>query len=255
MKRIIVLLAVLLLIASPAHALLKNIAGQTIAIHLWDATGGDVTSGTTTCYTVTDGGTESAGATATHEGHGTWSYAITQAETNGEHIVLTCTNAAAVTSSVQVYTVDELFFVDLPGPYTGADAGAVLASIIQTIYSQVSRGVLVNQPTLIGGDTPIKRGDVKTLTFNLGTDWPLTGRRVFLTAKNRKTDDNADAVINREATVTDAVNGIATITLTAAETATVGRLYYDVTVTDTDGTSNPGTAQEGTFSISHDVRQ
>lgn len=104
MKRILLALALVLFTAGPSHALLKNVAGQTLAVHLYTTAGADVTSGTTTCYVVTDAGAESAGGAAVHKGHGTWSYAITQAETNGDHVAMTCSNALGVTSLVQTYT-------------------------------------------------------------------------------------------------------------------------------------------------------
>lgn len=106
MRLMLSALAALLLLCSPAQALQRNVAGQTISVHLYTAAGGDVTSGTTTCYVVADAGTESAGAAATHEGHGAWSYAITQGETDGAHIAVTCENTTAVTQTVQTYTTE-----------------------------------------------------------------------------------------------------------------------------------------------------
>lgn len=120
-KRILAVLALALLVTSPAHALLKNVAGQTLSVHIYTTAGADVTSGTTTCYVVTDAGVESAGGAAVHEGHGTWSYAIAQAETNGSHVAMTCTNAAGATVMVQTYTMDAidtlLSTIHGPGPW------------------------------------------------------------------------------------------------------------------------------------------
>jgi hypothetical protein len=85
----------------------KNVAGQVIGAQLFLADGTSVTSGTTTVYVTIDGGTQATGTgTVTHEGNGFWSYAPTQAETNGDHIAFTFANNTtnAVSVVVQVYT-------------------------------------------------------------------------------------------------------------------------------------------------------
>jgi hypothetical protein len=48
-------------------------------------------------------GTVSSGA-ATHEGHGYWTYAPSQAESNGDLVAFTFENSAAVSATVQIYT-------------------------------------------------------------------------------------------------------------------------------------------------------
>jgi hypothetical protein len=67
--------------------------------------GSDVTSGTTTVYTTIDGGAQDAGVAATHEGSGCWSYAPSQALTNGDHISYTFVNTSAISVTVNVYPV------------------------------------------------------------------------------------------------------------------------------------------------------
>ena len=84
----------------------KNVASQTIGCQLINKTdGSNVTSGTTTVYITIDGGTQSTGGSAVHEGNGGWSYAPSQAETNGNHILYTFVNTSAVSVSVNVYPV------------------------------------------------------------------------------------------------------------------------------------------------------
>ena len=197
MRRIVCALALLALIfPAPARALLKNTAGQAIAVHLYTTAGSDVTTGTTTCYIVTDAGTESAGAAATHEGHGTWSYPITQAETNGTHVALTCANAAAVTAFLQTYTVpDEL-----------AREATVLGQF------SVTQGIIQAPVISSSAKITVTRGDTRTLTFNLGTAWPLAGKKVYFTVKARPEDANTTALVAGTCTITDAVNGVATYT-------------------------------------------
>lgn len=85
-------------------ALKKNVASQTVCAHLLTTSGAAHTTGTTNVYYLLDGGTQTAGSTATHEGNGLWCYTPAQAETNGDHVAFTFSNASAVMTSVQVYT-------------------------------------------------------------------------------------------------------------------------------------------------------
>lgn len=84
----------------------KNVASQVVAFQMASATDGSaVTSGTPTVYVTIDGGTQATGSgTSTHEGNGQWSYAATQAETNGDHLVFTMAISGAVSQGVNVYT-------------------------------------------------------------------------------------------------------------------------------------------------------
>ena len=84
----------------------KNVAGQIVAGQVNSRTDGSPLTSAVTVYVTIDGGTQSAGGgTATHEGNGHWSYAPTQAETNGNHIAFTFTHASGVNQTVNVYTV------------------------------------------------------------------------------------------------------------------------------------------------------
>lgn len=85
----------------------KNVAGQVVTAQLIAlADGSDVTTGTPTVYVLGDGGTQGAGSgTVAHEGNGCWSYIPTQAETNYAHVAYTFKHAAAITTTVQAYTV------------------------------------------------------------------------------------------------------------------------------------------------------
>lgn len=85
----------------------KNVASQVVAFQMVSSTDGSaVTSGTPTVYVTIDGGTQaSGGGTATHEGNGCWSYAPTQAETNGNHVSFTMVLTGAISQTVNVYPV------------------------------------------------------------------------------------------------------------------------------------------------------
>lgn len=87
----------------------KNVASQAIGCQLVSATDGSaVTSGTTTVYVTGDAGTQGTGSVGsgacTHEGHGYWTYAPAQAETNYDQIAFTFINSSAVPATVQVFT-------------------------------------------------------------------------------------------------------------------------------------------------------
>jgi len=86
----------------------KNVSGQVIGAQMNSKTdGSEVTSGTTTVYVTGDGGTQAAGSVGsgacTHEGHGFWTYAPAQAETNYDHVAFTFVNSTAVSATVQIY--------------------------------------------------------------------------------------------------------------------------------------------------------
>jgi hypothetical protein len=84
----------------------KNVAGQTVGFGMISSGDGEtaVTGGSPTVYVTIDGGTQATGAgTSTHEGNGQWTYAATQAETNGNHVVFTMKLAGAITQTVNVY--------------------------------------------------------------------------------------------------------------------------------------------------------
>jgi len=86
----------------------KNTTGQYVAFQAISKTdGSDVILGTPVVYYTIDGGTQAqTTATAVHEGNGQWSVALSQAETNGDHIVFSFVLTGAVTQTVNVYTLD-----------------------------------------------------------------------------------------------------------------------------------------------------
>ena len=86
----------------------KNTSGQYVAFQAISKTdGSDVTTGSPSVYYTIDGGTQATtSSSAIHEGNGQWSVALTQAETNGDHIVYTFVLTNAVSQTVNVYTVN-----------------------------------------------------------------------------------------------------------------------------------------------------
>jgi hypothetical protein len=87
----------------------RNVASQVVGVQLnAKADGSAVTSGTTTVYVTGDNGTQAAGSVSsgacTHKGHGYWSYAPAQAETDYAHVAFTFENSTGVNATVQIYT-------------------------------------------------------------------------------------------------------------------------------------------------------
>jgi hypothetical protein len=102
-----------------------------------------------------------------------------------------------------------------------------------------------------------KRGDtvVKTLTFtdSTGAAINITGWTIFLTLKNNPNDADSVKVLQVTAALTTPLSGIATITLTATQTAALsGIYYYDVQYKKSDGTTI-GTILMGKFLFDKDV--
>lgn len=126
----------------------KNVASQIIAAQLINkTTGASVTTGSCTVYVTVNGGTQAAGAgTVTHEGNGEWSYAPTQAETNGNHVAFTWTHTDAVAVTINVYPVS----------YDPTDSAGLGLSRIDVALSTLA--------------TAAEVADVKAKTDNLPSD-------------------------------------------------------------------------------------
>ena len=152
----------------------KNVAGQKISANLVaKADGSAVTTGTTTVYVTVDAGTQATTGTATHKGNGEWSYAPSQAETDGGHVAFTFVNAAAVGVTVNAYPVSfdptdsvRLGLTGLANAAAGASGGlALVGSNVGTATSvtgsvgSVAAAVDIDATTGWGGD-PLDRKSV-----------------------------------------------------------------------------------------------
>ncbi len=119
----------------------KNTTGQYVAFQAISKTdGSDVITGTPVVYYTIDGGTQAqTTATAVHEGNGQWSVALSQAETNGDHIVFSFVLTGAVTQTVNVYTID----ADL----TNLDVAVSTRSVFDPASDAVANVTLVGTVT------------------------------------------------------------------------------------------------------------
>ena len=108
--------------------MLKNTASQYIAFNaVSSADGSAITTGTPVVHITIDGGTQATSTnTAVHEGNGQWSLALTQAETNGSHIVYSMVLTSAINSMVQAYPVTlSDFMADVSSLATSAEISAL----------------------------------------------------------------------------------------------------------------------------------
>ena len=123
----------------------KNVAGQSVSFKMIaTADGSNVNTGTPTVFITIDGGTQAAGAgTSTSKGNGEWSYAPTQAETNGNHVAFTMDLTNAVGQTVNVFPVAF-------NPSNSADLGltALTGNVPQTADVAVRVPVALNVTAL-----------------------------------------------------------------------------------------------------------
>lgn len=165
----------------------KNTTGQYVAFQAISKTdGSDVITGTPVVYYTIDGGTQAqTTATAVHEGNGQWSVALSQAETNGDHIVFSFVLTGAVTQTVNVYTLDaDLTNLDVAVSTrsTVAATDIVSGGAITTSGGAVSNVTLVATTTTNtdmrgtdGANTVAPdNSSIAAILVNTGTDIPAS---------------------------------------------------------------------------------
>lgn len=151
----------------------KNVAGQTIGVQLINkADGTPVTTGTTTVYVTGDNGTQAAGSVSsgacTHKGHGAWTYAPAQAETNYDHVMFTFENSNGVNVTVQIYTS---FPQSANAPTATENADALLNRDMSAVSDTNSRSPLNalrqlrNKWSVSAGTLTVKKEDDSTTAW------------------------------------------------------------------------------------------
>lgn len=260
----------------------KNVAGQIIGAEMITASDGSAFTGAVTCFFTINGGTQTIGSVGsgicTHKGNGLHTYTPTIGETNGDHIAWTFIGTGAVPATIQVYTgfpqsVDNNVKLSLLP--TAADIWANVSRTLTDktgfeisgtktklddlndlssgdIQGEIQNGVLAKRIVITGDPFEIVEGNIKTLVITLGTEWDLTGKFVYFVMSKINASD--DPIVNRKATITDAVNGIAEIDLLSTETTPEGCYEYQVELRDDPADDNPETAMEGTAEITENLR-
>jgi hypothetical protein len=100
------------------------------------------------------------------------------------------------------------------------------------------------------------QGDTKTFTVTVydsdGSLYDLTGYTVRFTVKDDKDTVDGSASISKTGNVTDAENGVFTVSLTNTDTnITAGIYYYDFQIDN--GSSIVKTVESGIFQVVQDV--
>jgi hypothetical protein len=260
----------------------KNVAGQSIGAEMVTAADGSAFTGAVTAYYTIDNGVQTIGSVGagicTHEGNGYHSYAPTDAETNGGHIAWTFIGTGAVPATIQVYTgfpqsldndvkisllptvvqiwsyatrslTDKLGFF-ISGTKTTLDDLNDLS--LGDIQGEIQSGVLAKKIVITGDPFEIVEGNIKTLVITLGAEWDLTGKFVYFVMSKINSSDAP--IVNRTATITDPINGIAEIDLLSTETTPQGCYEYQAELRNDPADDEPETAMEGTAEITENLR-
>lgn len=163
----------------------KNISGQIVAFQAISSTdGSDVTTGSPVVYYTIDGGTQAqTTASAVHEGNGQWTVALTQAETNGDHIAFSFVLTGAISQTLNVYTIN--------ADITNLDAAISSRSTFNSASDQVT-----------------------VSTNNDKTGYSISGTKTTLDALN---DIAASAIVSGGA-ITTSGGAVSNVTLVATTT-------------------------------------
>ena len=252
----------------------KGVADQIIGAEMITAADGSAFIGAVTCYFTLNGDSQAIGSVGsgicTHEGNGLHTYTPTEGETNGDHIAWTFIGAGAVPATMQVYPsfpqsadvvpIATNILADTDNMNTNGvfmpGAKNVLDDLndlsLGDIQGEIQNGVLAKKIVITGDPFEIIEGNIKTLVITLGTEWDLTGKFVYFVMSKINSSD--DPIVNRKATVTDAINGIAEIDLATDETTPKGCYEYQVELRRDPEDDKPETAMEGTAEIKENLR-
>jgi hypothetical protein len=150
----------------------KNTAGQVVAFQAVSKTdGSDVTTGTPVVYYKIDNGSQATGTgTVTHEGNGSWSYAPTQAETNGNHVAFTFTLSGAVSQLLNLYPVAfdptdsvRIGLTALPNAAAGAAGGLPTDSTGKTAFNDLDAAGVRTAVGLASANLDTQLADLPTV--------------------------------------------------------------------------------------------
>ena len=123
---------------------------------------------------------------------------------------------------------------------------------IGDIQGEIQNGVLAKRIVITGDPFTIVEGTVKTLEITLGVEWDLTGKFVYFVMSKQNSSDAP--IVNRKATILDAINGLAEIDLLTTETTPKGCYDYQVELRNDPVDDEPETAMEGTAEVTENLR-
>lgn len=141
--------------------------------------------------------------------------------------------------------INDTLLAELP---SAADVTAAI------VGSQLAQNVLVSRVAVTDNMIELQEKNVKTLTYDFGAIWNLTGKKLYFTVKRDKSDTLASALINADITtgITDAAEGEGAHSITVPDE---GDYHYEYTRYDNDGASNPETVMIGILKSQGSVRK
>lgn len=122
------------------------------------------------------------------------------------------------------------------------------------IGSQLAQNVLISRVAVTDDVLTLQEKNVKTLDYNFGAVWDLTGKKLFFTVKSDKEDALAAALINTDITagITSAATGVGSHSIIVPDD---GDYHYEYTRYAADGTSTPETVMIGILKSRGSVRK
>jgi hypothetical protein len=244
----------------------KNIAGQKVGAQLVSSSDGTAFTGAVAVYITIDAATQAIGTVgsgaATHEGNGYYTYAPSQAETNGTLIAFTFIGTGAVPATVQLVVAEEAADTALSsltsGPSTGGNWPNGSFGLIMYAFSQMLELVtgvwrwkataLSQAPSGTSTVTVLPaigvaagRGDrtslvayvAETITQTITvyqadgtTAYNLTGKTLTVIFENPKTGDDVAVVASGSITISGTDSNVVTFAYPAAATSAQRELTW-----------------------------
>jgi len=232
----------------------KNIASQIIGAQMITVADGSDFTGSVTCYYTLDGGTQTIGSVGsgvcTHEGNGYHTYAPAQGETNGDIVAYTFIGTGALTSTIQIFTIQ----------HDPAVVAEITAVRMTTLTDWINGGrldlILDARSPANEYDTEMARLDVAvssrgtadpgdSMVVSDKTGFALSATGADLILKSSTFVQAIVAAVNEFATYgLTALNTLLTSTgIKTSTTAAPADMALDSTVAKDSTVSKPGTAQ------------
>ena len=151
----------------------KNTAGQKIGAQIITAADGTAFSGSVTVYVTKDAGTQAIGSVgsgaATDEGNGYYTYAPSQAETDGNLLAFTFIGSGAIPVTVQVVPSSEVWDIVQASHTTAGTMGKTLDLLRKA--NAVVEGTVLASPTPTATTFSVSGLTYPTGAFNKSVLW------------------------------------------------------------------------------------
>ena len=227
----------------------KNTAGQKIGAQIITAADGTAFSGSVTVYVTKDAGAQAIGSVgsgaATSEGNGYYTYAPSQAETDGDLLAYTFIGSGAIPVTVQVVPSSEVLDVVFANHNTAGTLGYIIGGVlIAANFNQ--RTVAVTGSNHVAADIhELQAGVIQSTHFAAGAidANALAASAVAEIQSGLATAANQVVLIDGVGYITAVLMGSISDAGTAAETYQIafGGATYTVDFAGLDATGNRST--------------